>query len=269
MSQKKTRCTAVLLAAGQGRRMGGEIPKQYIKLGGMPIMLHSLRTFTEGNVITDVVIVVPPGDEEYCAQLCARYSLSAKVRSIIPGGAQRYDTVYNGLMAITWKCDYVFIHDCARPFITEENLRALLDEVRVHKACAAAVPANDTIKISNAAGFVEYTPVRSSVWIVQTPQVFDCKLITEAHKKMREDPGVNEGAVTIGTVGDPTDAPTVDVPYELSVGSRSHQAGQGVQTAGSLTLNNGILAATNTLMIGYYNGNPDDQPDTQDRKSVV
>ena len=73
---------------------------------------------------------------------------------------------------------------------------------------------------------------------------------------------VNEGAVTIGTVGDPTDAPTVDVPYELSVGSRSHQAGQGVQTAGSLTLNNGILAATNTLMIGYYNGNPDDQPDT-------
>lgn len=197
MSQKKTYCTAVLLAAGQGRRMGGEIPKQYIELGGMPIMLHSLRTFTEGNVITDVVIVVPPGDEEYCAQLCARYSLSAKVRSIIPGGAQRYDTVYNGLMAISWKCDYVFIHDCARPFITEENLRALLDEVRVHKACVAAVPSKDTVKISNAAGFVEYTPMRSSVWIVQTPQVFDCKLITEAHKKMREDPGVNEGAVTI------------------------------------------------------------------------
>ncbi len=73
---------------------------------------------------------------------------------------------------------------------------------------------------------------------------------------------VNEGAVTIGTVGDPTDAPTVDVPYELSVGSRSHQAGQGVQTAGSLTLNNGILAATNTLLIGYYSGNPTDQPDT-------
>ena len=67
--------------------------------------------------------------------------------------------------------------------------------------------------------------------------------------------------MTIGTVGDPTDAPTVDVPYELSVGSRSHQAGQGVQTAGSLTLNNGILAATNTLMIGYYSGNPSDQPD--------
>ena len=73
---------------------------------------------------------------------------------------------------------------------------------------------------------------------------------------------VNEGTVTIGTLGDPTDAPTVDVPYELSVGSRSHQAGQGVQTAGSLTLNNGILAVTNTLLISYYSGNPDDQPDT-------
>ena len=73
---------------------------------------------------------------------------------------------------------------------------------------------------------------------------------------------VNEGTVTIGTLGDPTDAPTVDVPYELSVGSRSHQAGQGVQTAGSLTLNNGILAVTNTLLISYYSGNPTDQPDT-------
>ena len=73
---------------------------------------------------------------------------------------------------------------------------------------------------------------------------------------------VNEGAVTIGTLGDPTDAPHVDVPYEISVGSRSHQAGQGVQTAGTMTLDNGTLAASNTLMIGYYSGNPNDQPDT-------
>ena len=196
-NKKKPHCTAILLAAGQGSRMGGEIPKHYIDLGGVPMMMHSLRVLTESEVISDIVLVVPSGDEEYCAHLCAKHNLSRKIRVFKEGGAARYDSVYNGLMAIKWHCDYVFIHDCARPFIKEQNLKDLFDEVCVHKACVAAVPAKDTVKISNADGFVDRTPVRSSVWIVQTPQVFECRLITEAYRRMKEDLQAHDGALTI------------------------------------------------------------------------
>ena len=204
MGDERTKdcCTAVLLAAGKGNRMGADVPKQYMDLGGMPLMMHSLRTLTESDVITDIVMVVQAGDEEYCAQLCAKYALSGKVRALVPGGKERYDSVYNGLTAINWPCDYVFIHDSARPYLTDENLRDLYREVCIHKACVAAVPSKDTVKISNADGFVDYTPVRSNVWIVQTPQVFDRELITEAYRKMKEDlcgqsgVKVNEGSPT-------------------------------------------------------------------------
>ena len=166
MGDERTKdcCTAVLLAAGKG-----------------------LRTLTESDVITDIVMVVQAGDEEYCAQLCAKYALSGKVRALVPGGKERYDSVYNGLTAINWPCDYVFIHDSARPYLAEENLKDLYREVCIHKACVAAVPSKDTVKISNADGFVDHTPVRSNVWIVQTPQVFDRELITEAYRRMKED----------------------------------------------------------------------------------
>ena len=182
----RDRCTAILLAAGKGLRMGGETRKQYIDVSGMPLFTYSLQTMDDCEFITDIVITVPDGDQEYCRDIIGVCGLDGKVRKIVAGGRERCFSVHNGLQSVDWPCDYVFIHDTARPFIEESTLERLYDEVRIHKACVAAVPAKDTVKISDTEGFVVQTPNRKNVWIVQTPQVFDFELIRTAHEKMVE-----------------------------------------------------------------------------------
>lgn len=182
----RDRCTAILLAAGKGLRMGGETRKQYIDVSGMPLFTYSLQTMDDCEFITDIVITVPDGDQEYCREIIGVCGLDGKVRKIVAGGRERCFSVHNGLQSVDWPCDYVFIHDTARPFIEESTLERLYDEVRIHKACVAAVPAKDTVKISDTEGFVVQTPNRKNVWIVQTPQVFDFELIRTAHEKMVE-----------------------------------------------------------------------------------
>ena len=170
MGQKREHCTVLLMAAGSGLRMGGDTRKQYLDVGGRPLFTYALETFDRSDIITDIMIVVPEGDQEYCRE--------------IVGGRERCFSVHNGLQAVDWPCDYVFIHDSARPFIDDDTMERLLNEVRVSKACIAAVPTKDTVKIADQDGFVAQTPNRKDVWLVQTPQVFDFVLIKEAHEKM-------------------------------------------------------------------------------------
>ena len=190
--------TAVLLAAGQGSRMGTEIRKQYLELGGEPLLARPLRTFLKSSVITDIVLVIPKGDEKFIRETIIPAALNntsgapdmpgaeGKIRAIIPGGKERYDSVWRGLQAIDWPCDYVFIHDGARPFIQEDALARLLEAVKEQGTAVAAMPSKDTVKIADKDGFVTDTPDRSSVWIVQTPQVFDKMLITGAYEEMMQ-----------------------------------------------------------------------------------
>ncbi len=182
----RDRCTALLLAAGQGLRMGGDTRKQYLDVSGRPLFTYSLQTMDSCDLITDIVITVPDGDREYCRETIVNCGLAGKVRKIVVGGRERCFSVHNGLQAVDWPCDYVFIHDTARPFIDEPTMERLHEEVRIHKACVAAVPSKDTVKISDADGFVVQTPNRKNVWLVQTPQVFDFELIKTAHEKMVE-----------------------------------------------------------------------------------
>ncbi len=186
-----TTSTAVLLAAGKGSRMGTEIRKQYLELGGEPILARPLRTFLMSSVITDIVLVIPAGDEEYIRGSIIPAALEktdgageGKIRALVPGGKERYDSVWRGLQAIDWPCDYVFIHDGARPFIQEDALVRLLEEVKLQGTAVAAMPSKDTVKIADEDGFVSDTPDRGSVWIVQTPQVFEKTLITGAYEEM-------------------------------------------------------------------------------------
>ena len=178
------RCTAVLLAAGQGLRMGGDTRKQYLDLGGRPLFTYSLETMDRCALITDIVITVLEGDEEACRKMIDACGLGGKVRKIIAGGSERCFSVHKGLQAVDWACDYAFIHDTARPFIDEDSLCRLYEEVQKYKACVAGVPSKDTVKIADADGFVASTPNRKDVWIVQTPQVFEFGLIREAYEKM-------------------------------------------------------------------------------------
>ena len=180
------RSTAVLLAAGRGERMGAEVPKQYMKIGGVPLAALSLRALGSSDVIDDIVMVIPAGDEDYVREeiLPSAGDAARKVRSFAPGGAERYHSVYSGLKAIGWPCDVVYIHDGARPFIDDASLHRLQAAAAECGACVAGMPAKDTVKIADADGFARDTPDRARVWTVQTPQVFGRELITDCYREM-------------------------------------------------------------------------------------
>ena len=121
----------------------------------------------------------------YCrSEIVKKYGFS-KVTGIIAGGKERYDSVYAGLLACG-ECEYVFIHDGARPFISEEILERGLTGVQETGACVIGMPSKDTVKIADEDGFVKETPDRKNVWTIQTPQIFSYRLIRDAHESIRK-----------------------------------------------------------------------------------
>lgn len=184
MENSKVKCTAVMLAAGMGLRMGGDVRKQYLMLDNMPMFLHSIRTMQENEHITDIIVMAHKDDVEIVRGLLEEYGYTKKLRKIAVGGKERVHSVAIGLETIDWPCDYVFIHDCARPFLDQETLERLYQTVKNTGACVAGMPAKDTVKIVDEHCDVEKTPNRASVWIVQTPQVFSLDLIRSAHRKV-------------------------------------------------------------------------------------
>ncbi len=188
---EKKRCTAVVLAAGSGKRMRSDMAKQFMTLGGRPILWYSLQAVEQSAIIDDCVLVTGEKDISYVQrEILERYGFQ-KVSAVIPGGRERYESVRNALRAMAQGClsersrdGYVFIHDGARPFLTEEILESTYREVQKHRACVAAVPVKDTIKIADSEGFVAQTPDRSRLWAVQTPQVFETTLISDAYEKL-------------------------------------------------------------------------------------
>lgn len=175
--------TAVILAAGQGKRMQSTVHKQYLLLKDKPVLYYSLKAF-EDSMIDDIVLVVGPEDKEFCQkEIVEKYDFK-KIRVIITGGKERYHSVANGIQAINWKCDYVFIHDGARPLVNHEIIERAYYEVIRSRACVVGMPVKDTIKIADLKGFVADTPARSLVWQIQTPQVFDKKLIIDAYARL-------------------------------------------------------------------------------------
>lgn len=175
-------CTALLLAAGSGQRMGTSTRKQYLKIGGVPMFIYSLRAMQECPFITDILLMMPGEDQDLAAAAVRGHASFEKVRGIRPGGAERFLTVAKGLEDIEWPCDYVFIHDCARPLLDQDTLQRLYETVDSGICCVAAVPSKDTIKIADADGYVVQTPNRASLWVVQTPQAFPFERIRRAHR---------------------------------------------------------------------------------------
>lgn len=177
--------TAIVLAAGQGKRMQSKVQKQYLLLAGKPVLYYSLKTFQECGFIDEVVLVTQKNEISYCQEeIVKKYGLD-KVKKIVAGGAERYLSVYEGLKSLE-NCSYVYIHDGARPFVNEEMLERLWAAVQKYRACVAAMPSKDTVKISGEDGCAKETPDRSKVWIIQTPQVFSYPLILKAYQKLME-----------------------------------------------------------------------------------
>jgi 2-C-methyl-D-erythritol 4-phosphate cytidylyltransferase len=175
------RNTAVLLAAGRGKRMNMEGYKQYLEIQGAPLFTYSLKALTESPVITDIVITVNEGDEDHMRAMVEQYGLSEKVRAVVHGGAERFLSVYEGLKAVSWPCDFVYVHDSARAFLDQETLLRLDRAARESGSAVAGVPSKDTVRITDDEGYGLSTPARKNVWIVQTPQVFRIEDILLAH----------------------------------------------------------------------------------------
>lgn len=182
---KKERCTAIVLAAGSGKRMGTKIKKQYLELGGKPILYYALHTFQVSSVIDEIILVTGEEQMEYCQrEIVERYGLD-KVTQIVAGGAERYHSVWNGLQACPEE-GYVFIHDGARPFVDEEMILRAYETVREDRACVVGMPVKDTIKLADEDGYIAQTPDRDQVWMIQTPQVFETELVKAAYGKLME-----------------------------------------------------------------------------------
>lgn len=192
------RHVAVVLAAGRGSRMRSEVPKQYMQLKGKPVLYYSLAAF-ENSFVDEIVLVTGKDDISYCEQeIVMKYGLH-KVKKIVAGGAERYLSVYQGLMAAE-NADFVYIHDGARPFVTEQILEDARACVKQHLACVAGMPVKDTIKITDKDDFAALTPDRKFVWQVQTPQVFAYDLVREAYDKLlmaKEEYSVTDDAMVV------------------------------------------------------------------------
>jgi len=174
--------SAIILAGGSGSRMGMKMPKQYMQLCGRPLLYYSLKVF-EQSFIDEMILVTRAGDEEYCHQeLIERYDFK-KVTAIVPGGSERYLSVYEGIQCIGGS-DYIWVHDGARPCLDQVLLEHLKDVVEIKQAVVPGVRVKDTIKQADENHCIIATPKRDSLWSIQTPQVFSGTLLKSAYEKL-------------------------------------------------------------------------------------
>ena len=178
--------SVIIPAAGQGKRMQNDQKKQFITLGGMPVIAHTLRVFEAAEFSADIVLVCAEGEEEYyIKQVLPECRLTQPVR-VVTGGAERQDSVLRGLWQVPMGAELVMIHDGARPLVPVQLVNLLAQEVKKSGAVVPGVPVKDTIKSADEGGFVKETLRRDKLWNIQTPQVFKGDLIREAYQRAED-----------------------------------------------------------------------------------
>ncbi len=170
---------AIIAAAGIGRRMGGTTPKQYLELGGRPILCHTLDRFRFLPGLAQLVVVVEPGREEGVRDDILRAGDYPAEWGVVPGGALRQESVANGLALVGKECESVLVHDGVRPFVTDGQIAACIAAAEESGAAILAAPVKETIK-RVAEGRVVETVDRAQLWGVQTPQAFRTELLRKA-----------------------------------------------------------------------------------------
>ena len=181
----KNKVTAIILAAGQGKRMNFPVAKQFLILKEKPVIYYSMKAFEESRV-DDIILVTGEGQVEYCREDIVEQYHIKKVSQVIEGGKERYDSVYRALNCIE-DTGYVLIHDGARPFISPELINTVIEQVEEHKACIVGTRVKETIKIVNEQGYITDTPNRNTLWAAQTPQAFEYSSIKKAYDLFNAD----------------------------------------------------------------------------------
>ena len=174
--------SAVIVAAGQGRRLKSAVPKPLVKIGKLPAIIYSLNALDKHLKIDEIIVVVNAKNQRPIIRLIKDYSFK-KIKSFVLGGRRRQDSVYNGLKLVSANSDWVLIHDSARPFIDHQAISRVILAARKTGSAILAVKPKATIKFSWRDNVVAKTLDRDNLWEVQTPQVFRKELILEAYKK--------------------------------------------------------------------------------------
>ena len=198
MSEK---IVAIILAAGKGTRMQSEMPKQYIPLLGKPILFYSLQAFEE-SIVDEIILVTGKEEQDYCRKEIVEPYGFQKVVHIVEGGAERYHSVYQGLL-MAKGANYVLIHDGARPLITVDIIHRAIQEVKKNGACVVGMPVKDTIQLVTKEQIIESTPIRKRTWLAQTPQCFEYSLALSSYCKAIEkgDADITDDAMVIMRYG--------------------------------------------------------------------
>lgn len=212
---------AIVLAAGSGRRMGTEVPKQFLELAGRPVLAWALDAFERASRVDRVVLVAPPDMVDDCR---ARFGPAfAKVMAVVPGGATRQASVGCGLRAVGEDVVVIAVHDGARAFVTPEDIDAVIAAAQMHGAAVLGTPVTDTVKRVDGERVVE-TLDRVALRCVQTPQAFRAAVIRRAHAAAGDFVGTDDTAL-VERIGEPVvvvsgrmDNVKVTVPGDLALG---------------------------------------------------
>jgi len=213
---------AILVAAGRGTRMGPNVDKLFLEVSGRPVVAHTWQKFNDAAGIDEIILVVRDGMQPHFAEL-ARLHGFTKPHRFVPGGAERQDSVWNGLAALSPACEIVAIQDAARPCTSEALIAATILAARETGAAVAAQPVTDTLKETSDGQTISRTVDRSKLWAVQTPQTFQAPVIRRAIQAAR-DQGLKltDDTAACELIGQPvrlvpatTPNPKVTVPGDL------------------------------------------------------
>ncbi|MBI4487526.1 MAG: 2-C-methyl-D-erythritol 4-phosphate cytidylyltransferase [Deltaproteobacteria bacterium] len=196
------RVNAVIVAAGEGKRIRGDIPKPFLPIGGLPLILHTLSRFAASQV-RKVVLVTAGREVSRCRELIESDPRLGHLECLLqPGGPRRQDSVSRGLARLDADCEIVIIHDGARPFVSPRLIDRCVEVAFKEGAVVVGVPVRDTIKVISADRRVRETPPRDSLWEIQTPQVFRIDIIREAYDRAaREGTEATDDAMLVERLG--------------------------------------------------------------------
>jgi len=214
--------SAIIVAAGKGTRMGPNRDKLFLEVAGRPVIAHTWQRFVQARDIDEIVVVVREGMRPAFQELAAQYGLNKPFRLVV-GGAERQDSVWNGLEALTPATEIVAIQDAARPCTSAAIISATIAAAREIGAAVAAQPVTDTIKESSDGKLITRTLDRTRLWAVQTPQTFRVDVIRRALAMVRQKGlVVTDDTAACELIGQPvklvagtTPNPKVTVPADL------------------------------------------------------
>ena len=195
------RINAVIVAAGEGRRMGAGTPKPLLPLRDRPVLLHTLAAFAASRAGRAIVVVAEKERARFERVLCES-DLGRLEWTLQNGGPRRQDSVARGLDVVDADCEIVVVHDAVRPLVSPEMIDRCIDAAAKEGAAVVGVPAADTIKIVSAQRRIEGTPPRESLWAIQTPQAFRVGLLREAHRSAEKGVEATDDAMLVERLGE-------------------------------------------------------------------